>query len=206
VTVVIGLPCAREDDRQHEHDACDPTDGPSLGEPVVREEWLESDEGRQRPSTQVGDEDQEAVLSGFIDATLQGDGKETGKEDGRNDQEENGERAPERFSLMFDLVVLLGGGGQSNLLGFSQGGLFIENLALGGGLGLGEGLILGLLGDGLLFGMDGPLRQGMGHITEAQPGEAREDDGQEDKVHQEADAAQGLGKVQREGNRKEAAT
>ena len=117
----------------------------------------------------MGDEDEQAVLSSFIGATLEGDGQEAGEEDGRNDQEENRERSPAAHGVVVDFFVLLLSSLEAGLLGFSQGSLFFENLTLGGGLGLGESLVLRLLGDGPLFRLDSPLWQGVGHITEAQP-------------------------------------
>ena len=158
MTVVIGLPFAREDDRQDEHEAHDTTNRPSLREAVVGEVGLKSDEGGERPSANVGEENEQPVLAGFIGTTLQGDRQETSEEDGRNNEEEDRKRSPTAHDVVVDFFVLLLRSLEARLLGFSQGSLFVKNLALSGGLSLRESLILRLLGDGLLFRMDGTLR------------------------------------------------
>ena len=151
-------------------------------------------------------EDPEALEATVVGTALHVDGKETREEDGREDQQKDGEGSPNLAGFVVNLFSLLLDFRLGGSFRRSDGSLLIESLALGGGLSLGDGLLHQGGLDGGLLGMGARLRKSVGHIVVGADGDAVEDDTEDEGVDGQAEAAEGLGKIQREAHRNMAAT
>ena len=201
IMVVVMMTFAGEKYREQEHQAGDEGRGPGIAQGVSREERIEGDVTRERPGAEVVGEDPKAPEAAVVGAALDVDRQETGEEDGGKDQEEDGEGSPAFHGVVVDLIGLLLEVGRDGGLSLGLGGRGVEGLALGGGLGLGDGLVdQGGLDDGFLV-VGFRLRKRMAHVMIGAGGHAVEDGSQDDGIDGQAEAAEGLGKVQREAKR-----
>ena len=191
---------ARKEDRQEEHQAADEGRRPSVTQTVVSKVRIEGHVAGKGQGTEVIGEDPETLQAAIVGATLDIDGEETREENGRDDQQEDGERSPDSGGVVMNLFGLLLHFRLSGGFRRSDGGLLVESLTLGGGLGLGDGLLhqRGLHGGFLRMGTR--LGQSMGHVVVGADGDSVEDDPENESVDGKAEAAEGLGKVQREAH------
>ena len=206
IVVMVMMSFAGEKHGEKQNQADDESRGPSVAQAVGGKEGIEGDVTRQRPGAEVIREDPQSLEAGVVGATLHVDGKETCEESGGEDEQEDRERRPSFDGVVMDLFGLLlevsGDGG----FRLGRGGLDVERLALRGGLGLGDGLLDqtslhdGFLGVGRGFG------QRIAHVMISPGGDAVEDRRKQDEVEGQAEAAERLGKIQREAHGCEAAT
>jgi len=167
---------------------------------VSREEGIKGYVPRERPGAEVVGEDPEALEAAVVGAALNIDRQETGEEHGGKDEEEDGEGGPAFHGVVVDLISLLLEVGGDGGLSLGLGGRGVEGLALGGGLGLGHSLVdqRGLDDGFLMVGFR--LRKRVAHVIIGAGGHAVEDGAQDDGIDGQAEAAEGLGKVQREAH------